>query len=112
MAGPDKFDGFRSSDARASRITSRAKPGFYSGMEMLLPYIIHVYLLVTVHVKLVLGLGSPVVLWSASGPRSNSSVRCPVNRSPKYVLKINQNKENVLKSFKRLVTDSDAFRES
>ena len=76
---------------------------------MLLPYIIHVYLLVTVHVKLVLGLGSPVVLWSASGPRSNSSVRCSVNRSPKYVLKINQDKENVLKSFKRLVTDSDAF---
>jgi hypothetical protein len=76
-----------------------------------LPYIIHVYLLVTVHVKLVLGLGSPVLLWSASGPRSNSGVRCPVNRSPKYVLKINQDKENVLKSFKRLVTESDAFED-
>ena len=76
--------------------------------------IIHVYTcnLLTVHVKLVLGLGLPVVLWSASGPRSNSSVRCSVNRSPKYVLKINQDKENVLKSFKRLVTDSDAFRGS
>jgi hypothetical protein len=35
VAGPNKFDGFRSSDACASRITSRAKSGFYSGMEML-----------------------------------------------------------------------------
>lgn len=56
-----------------------------------------------------LGPGSPVVLWSARGPRSNSSVGCPVNGSPKYILKINQDKENVRKSFKCLVTDSDAF---
>lgn len=50
-----------------------------------------------------------MVLWSARGPRSNSGVGCPVNGSPKYILKINQDKENVRKSFKCLVTDSDAF---
>jgi hypothetical protein len=64
----------------------------HKGIEMLL--CCSVVLIKDLKTGSLLGVCSPVVLRSTSGPCPNSSVCCTVHRSPKYFLKIKIMKNN------------------